>query len=212
MLGIDPGSAVTGWGVVEVSARGISYVASGTLQTRGSATFPDRLRRIHEGLLAVISTWAPTAVVVERTFVARNVQAALRLGEARGVALLGAAVAGLPVHEYTPAVVKLAVTGSGSADKAQVARGIARLLGIDAPLRPDAADALAVAVCHGHSAGLAGRLARMPLPRAPGRARIGVGVRRQHQAPRSPERAALDAVRRLVLRDRGRRRRARWPA
>lgn len=158
VLGIDPGSGVTGWGIVERSARGVRYIASGTINTRGHASFSARLHRIHEEVRAVVRRWAPDAVGLERAFVARNVQSAFRLGEARGAALVGIAAEGVEVHEYAPAAVKLAVAGSGRADKEQVGRGVSQLLGIDERLSHDATDALAVAVCHLHCARLAARL------------------------------------------------------
>jgi crossover junction endodeoxyribonuclease RuvC len=151
VLGIDPGSSVTGWGVVERARGGVRYVASGTISARGCRSFASRLLRIHDELRGVLRQWEPQAVGIERAFVARNVQSAFRLGEARGVALAGAAAEGVDVYEYTPATVKLAVAGSGRADKGQVGRGIARLLGIDEPHPRDASDALAVAICHLHA-------------------------------------------------------------
>jgi crossover junction endodeoxyribonuclease RuvC len=160
VVGIDPGSRITGWGVVERSARGIRYLASGTINTRGCGSFPARLKRIHEGVRSVLRRWCPQAVGLEGVFVSRNVQAAFRLGEARGAAIVGVAGEGIDVFEYTPAAVKLAVAGSGRADKEQVGRGVARLLGIDEDtLCRDASDALAVAVCHLHTTRFSGRLA-----------------------------------------------------
>jgi crossover junction endodeoxyribonuclease RuvC len=159
VLGIDPGSWTTGWGVVERSSSEIRYLASGTINTRGCESFTARLKRIHEGIKLVLRQWAPQEVGVEAGFVARNVQAAFRLGEARGAVLVGAAGEGVDVYEYAPAAVKLAVAGSGRADKEQVARGVARLLGIDgSKLGRDATDALAVAVCHLHTAQLSDKL------------------------------------------------------
>jgi len=159
VLGVDPGSGTTGWGVVERSGRKIEYLASGTIQTRGSRSFAARLQRIYEGIRVVLKQWRPHAVGLEGAFVARNVQAAFRLGEARGAVLVGAAVEGVDVYEYAPAAVKLAVAGSGRADKEQVGLGVARLLGIrGATIGKDASDALAVAVCHLHSVQLSGRL------------------------------------------------------
>jgi crossover junction endodeoxyribonuclease RuvC len=149
---------VTGWGVVERSPGGLRYLASGTISTRGCGSFAARLRRIHDRIRELVQEWTPEAVGIERAFVARNVQAAFRLGEARGAALVGVAAEGVGVHEYAPATVKLAVAGSGQANKAQVGRGLARLLDLKETLPPDASDALAIAVCHLHSERLAGRL------------------------------------------------------
>ncbi len=186
MLGVDPGSVVTGWGVVERAGRGIRYVASGTISTRGCPSFPTRLHRIHEEIRRLIQRWTPGEVGLERAFVARNVQAAFRLGEARGAVLVGAAAEGLDIHEYAPAAVKLAVTGSGRADKEQVACGVARVLRLDAPLAADAADALAVAVCHVSASGLTSRL---PVSAPPAR-----GPRERSGRARRPEAETLAAV------------------
>lgn len=154
VLGIDPGSGVTGWGVVEASPLGVRYVASGTISTRGCASFAERLHRICDRVRALAREWAPQAAGLERAFVARNVQAAFRLGEARGAVLVGLAAEGVEVHEYAPATVKLAVTGSGRADKEQVGRGIARLLHVNDAMPWDASDALAIALCHLYGARL----------------------------------------------------------
>jgi len=158
ILGIDPGSVVTGWGVVEASPLGARYVASGTISTRGCASFAERLQRICDHVRALVRQWAPHAAGLERAFVARNVQAAFRLGEARGAVLVGLAAEGVDVHEYAPAAVKLAVAGHGRADKEQVGRGIAHLLGVTQALPRDASDALAIALCHLHGARFSERL------------------------------------------------------
>jgi crossover junction endodeoxyribonuclease RuvC len=149
---------VTGWGVIEASPRGVSYLASGTIDARRGGSFAGRLHRICDRVQALVREWAPHVVGLERAFVARNVQAAFRLGEARGAVLVGAAAEGVLVHEYAPAAVKLAVTGSGRADKEQVGRGIAHLLGIDERLPRDASDALAVALCHVYASRFAQRV------------------------------------------------------
>jgi len=178
VLGIDPGSWMTGWGVVEGSSGGIRYLASGTINTRGCKSFTARLQRIHEGIRLVLREWAPQEVGVEAGFVARNVQAAFRLGEARGAVLVGAADEGLDVYEYAPTAVKLAVAGSGRADKEQVGRGVARLLGIEGTtLGRDATDALAVAVCHLHTAQLSDKLraAQRVTKKGSGRRRRALG-------------------------------------
>lgn len=160
VLGIDPGSRVTGWGLVERSGRRLRYVASGTIKTAGSCSFPARLRAIHDGVRSLLREWQPDSVGLEQAFVSRNVQAALRLGEARGAVLVCVATEDVAVHEYAPATVKLAVAGSGAADKVQVARGVGYLLGLENPQSGDATDALAVAVCHAHSAQIAARLVK----------------------------------------------------
>jgi crossover junction endodeoxyribonuclease RuvC len=208
VLGVDPGSAVTGWGIVEGAGSRLRHLASGTISTRGCPSFAARLLRIHEEIRRLIRVWTPGVLGVEWAFVAQNVQTAFRLGEARGAVLVGAAVEGLDVHGYAPAAVKLAVTGSGRADKEQVARGVARLLRLDTPLSGDAADALAVAVCHIGAAGLRRRLPGETLQsrRArPGPSRVtpveaaGRAVASRRPVPVVPARLA-----------RGGRRRARW--
>ena len=148
ILGVDPGSAVCGFGVVEDPGR--RYVTAGTIQCASLAAGPPRLRRIHEALLAIIDEFSPVAMSLERHFVAANVQSAFRLGEARAMAMLAAAERGLAVHEYPPNEVKLSVAGHGHADKAQVQYMVRKTLKLDETieLADDAADALAIALCH----------------------------------------------------------------
>ena len=147
ILGVDPGSAVCGFGVVD---RGGRYVTAGTIQCTSIAPGPMRLRRIHEGLLAIIDEFSPAALSLERHFVATNVQSAFRLGEARAMAMLAAAHRGLELFEYTPTDVKLSIAGHGRADKSQVKYMVGRTLetAAVAGMADDAADALAVALCH----------------------------------------------------------------
>src|SRR5271168_4294317 len=147
ILGVDPGSAVCGFGVVD---RGGRYVTAGTIQCASLVPGPMRLRRIHEGLLAIIDEFTPAALSLERHFVATNVQSAFRLGEARAMAMLAAAERGLALFEYPPNEVKLCVAGHGHADKAQVKYMVRKMLRLDASieLADDAADALAIALCH----------------------------------------------------------------
>ena len=158
-LGIDPGSRVTGWGVVERAGTGFREMGSGTIRLGASDALADRLARLHEACLALFRTWRPEVVVLERNFVAANVQSAFRIGEVRGVVLAAAAAAGHGVHEYAPAAVKLAAVGHGRADKLTVARGVTALLGLRARPPADAADALAIALCHLHSSRLTTMLA-----------------------------------------------------
>src|SRR6185369_11505271 len=148
VLGIDPGTAVTGWGVVEGRPGAFRHVAHGTVVTSPRSSLPAKLTRIHAELVEHCGTWRPDALALEKSFVGRNVQSAFRLGEVRGVAMLAAAAAGVPVIEYSPAEVKLAVTGSGRAEKTQVELAIARELALAERLPADAADALALALCH----------------------------------------------------------------
>lgn len=154
ILGIDPGSAVTGYGLVEARGGRLCHVAHGTLAPPRGAALPARLAALHAALLAVIGDHAPDGVVVEQVFVAASPRSALVLGQARGVALAAAAGAGLPVFEYGPRTIKLAVAGSGAAGKAEVQRMVEALLSLAARPVPDAADALAAAICHLRAAAL----------------------------------------------------------
>jgi crossover junction endodeoxyribonuclease RuvC len=159
-LGIDPGSRVTGWGVVESHRGGFRHVASGTIVLGSSTSLALRLARLQTECGALVVTWVPVAIVLERAFVARNVQSAFRIGEVRGAVLAAVAVAGPSLHEYAPAAVKLAAVGHGTADKETVARAVAARLGLAAPLPSDAADALALALCHLQQAPLWDAIAR----------------------------------------------------
>jgi crossover junction endodeoxyribonuclease RuvC len=161
VLGIDPGTALTGWGVVREDAQDrTTMVAYGTIQTPASMPMPQRLRQIFHQLTTLIDQHQPEAIAVEKVFFSKNVRTAMSVSQARGVVLLAAALADRPVHEYTPLQVKQAISGYGSADKAQVQQMTALLLGLDViPTPDDAADAIAVAVCHLHSAHLQSLLA-----------------------------------------------------
>lgn len=152
ILGIDPGSERTGYGCVETDGRLVRLVGCGAISLRPADPFPERLARIHAELTARLRDCAPDCVAIESLFHAANVRSALRLGHARGVAVLAAVEAGCPVVEYTPAEVKRAVVGYGRAEKQQVQQMVGLLLGLPRPPSPhDAADALAVAICHLHS-------------------------------------------------------------
>lgn len=149
ILGIDPGSGRTGYGCIDSRGSRCELVACGAIAVPSGCPFPDRLVRIFDGLAEVLAAHRPACVAVEQVFHGRNALSALKLGHVRGVALLAAARAGLPVAEYAAAAVKQAVVGYGRAEKRQVQRMVALLLGLDEPPSPhDAADALAVAVCH----------------------------------------------------------------
>jgi crossover junction endodeoxyribonuclease RuvC len=162
-LGIDPGTAIMGFGVVEEVGSVLRAVRFGVLTTTNADSLPQRLHILHARLGELIATHQPSAVAVESLFVHRNVRSALAVGQARGVALLAAAEADLPVFEYTPQQVKDAVVGYGKATKEQVQIMIKSLLSLDAVPRPDdAADALAISICHIHSA----RIASLTLPGA----------------------------------------------
>jgi crossover junction endodeoxyribonuclease RuvC len=161
IFGIDPGSDRTGYGCIDSDGSRHRIVVSGAIGAPARAPFQDRLLAIHVTLGALLLEHRPDCVAIEDLFHARNVKSALKLGHARGVALLAATEAGLPIVAYSPAEVKRAVVGYGRAEKHQVQEMVRLLLGLDRPPVPhDAADALAVAVCHLHqSAGTIGRLA-----------------------------------------------------
>jgi crossover junction endodeoxyribonuclease RuvC len=149
VFGIDPGSVRTGYGCVETDGTRHRLVATGVLTGSSRMSFSKRLASIHEGLVALLHTASPDCVAIENLFHAKHARSALLLGHARGVAMLAAVQAGLPVIEYTPAEIKQAVVGYGRADKAQVQHMVTLLLGLDTPPSPyDAADALAIAICH----------------------------------------------------------------
>ena len=151
ILGLDPGSRRTGYGVIERRGDGWVHVAHGCVTVAAVAeSLPERLRVIFESLRDLIATHVPGEVAIERVFVKRNVDSALKLGQARGAALC-AVPKSLPVFEYAPRAIKLAIVGSGAAEKAQVAHMIRTLLGLQGRIAHDAADALAVAVCHAHT-------------------------------------------------------------
>ncbi len=152
ILGLDPGSRTTGFGVIEWRGTQWGHVAHGCIDVP-AGSLAERLRTIYERLGELISTHQPGEVAIERVFVNRNVDSALKLGQARGAALC-AVPSGLPVFEYAPRAVKLALVGSGAAEKPQVAHMIRALFALEGRLKADAADALAVAVCHAHSRGL----------------------------------------------------------
>jgi crossover junction endodeoxyribonuclease RuvC len=164
VLGIDPGGRVTGWGLVEECSGVMSCLGRGTIRPRGS--LPERLRQIHEALRELMVRHRPGEVAVEEVFLARNFQSALALGEARGAALLAAASSSLEIFEYSAAEVKKAVAGYGRAEKPQVQAMVCRLLKLEEGLPADAADALAVAICHLNSRALLRlKAAAPPAPR-----------------------------------------------
>jgi crossover junction endodeoxyribonuclease RuvC len=161
VLGIDCGCERTGFGVVDTDGRTHRFVTAGVIRTSVAAPFADRLAHIHEGLAEALRVYQPEAVAVEEVFLAVNVKTALKLAHVRGVALLVAAQAGLPVGEYSALEVKSSVVGYGRAEKSQVQLMVASLLGLpEPPASEDASDALAVAICHGTTALTEARLAR----------------------------------------------------
>lgn len=157
VLGIDPGLRSLGWGVIEAEGSRLSHVGNGQCRSAGDS-LAERLLSLHAQLSEVVSAYAPDAAAVEQTFVNRDAAGTLKLGQARGIALLVPAQAGLAVGEYAPNAVKKALVGTGHADKGQ----IAHMIGLHFPgvrlAGPDAADALAIAVCHTHHLQSAGRL------------------------------------------------------
>lgn len=150
LLGIDPGLRFTGWGLVDVEGNRLRHVADGVIATDAAVPVPDRLKTLHDALMALLEQYRPAEAAVEETYVNRNGSATLKLGYARGVALLAPALAGVPVTEYAAKTVKLSVVGTGGAEKDQVAMMVRRLLPGATIRRADAADALAVAICHAH--------------------------------------------------------------
>lgn len=153
ILGLDPGSRITGIGVID----GERLVAAEALEL-GSGPMPQRLAVIFAGIQAAITEYEPEMVAVETVFMSRNPQAAIKLGQARGAAICAATAAGLEVHEYAPRLIKQAIVGRGAADKRQIQHMVKVLLGTGEDLQADAADALAVALCHFHTAQTASRL------------------------------------------------------
>ena len=150
LMGIDPGLRFTGWGLVEVDGNRLRHVADGVIATDGELAVPERLRTIYQALTALLALHRPQEAAVEEPYVNRNGAATLKLGYARGVALLAPALAGIPVLEYGALSVKKSVVGTGGASKEQVAMMVRRLLPGALLRRADAADALAVAICHAH--------------------------------------------------------------
>ncbi len=156
VLGIDPGLSVTGYGVIEVAGASLRAVTAGVVRTSPQDPLPHRLCELADDLEAVIAEFAPVEAAIEEVFVNRNLQTATSVGRASGVAILAVARAGIPLAEYTPSAVKLAISGNGDADKRQVQKMVARRLGLDGPTSPaDASDALAIAICHVQSSRLA---------------------------------------------------------
>lgn len=150
ILGIDPGSIHTGWGLIETAGNALRHVAHGTVSPANSIALGARLSEIYRGLQEIMDRYQPATVSIEKVFFSRNVQSALKLGQARGVALLAAAQNQVSLAEYSAAEIKVAVVGYGQATKEQVQKMVNVLLGLRGPMRADAADALAVAICHIH--------------------------------------------------------------
>ena len=150
IIGLDPGLGCTGWGVIAAEGNRLSHVANGHIRTDAKAELPERLVRLHRELLELLAMHRPQSAAVEEVFVNENPQSTLKLGQARGVALLAAASLGVQVGEYAPSLVKKSVVGTGGADKVQVHAMVSRLLPGVKIAGADAADALAVAITHAH--------------------------------------------------------------
>ena len=151
VLGIDPGTMVTGFGVVDDIRGKLSSVGYGTIEGRRKDSFPDRLKMMFDGLNKAIEDYKPDHIAIESVFFGKSVKAAIKIGEARGVAILCAAIAKIPMFEYAPTEVKRAVVGLGNAQKVQVSKMVKVLLSLsEVPEKYDATDALAIAICHCH--------------------------------------------------------------
>ncbi|MET1078848.1 MAG: crossover junction endodeoxyribonuclease RuvC [Pseudomonas sp.] len=150
ILGIDPGSRITGYGVVRDTGRGCEYVASGCIRT-GTGLLHERLQAVYRGVREVIQTHGPVTMGIEKVFMAKNADSALKLGQARGAALVAVMEEGLDVAEYSATQVKQAIVGSGGADKQQVQMMVMHLLKLTQKPQIDASDALAIALCHAHT-------------------------------------------------------------
>lgn len=149
ILGIDPGSQITGFGIIEVDGSQCRHVHSGHIKVDGE-TLPERLGMIFAGVRALVAEWEPQEMAIERVFMARNADSALKLGQARGAAICGAVGSVPTIAEYSPREVKQAIVGKGSATKEQIQHMVRVLLKLTANLQPDQADALAIALCHSH--------------------------------------------------------------
>ena len=150
ILGIDPGSRITGYGIIEETTRGNNkYIASGSIRIKADS-FPERLKQIFDGITEVIALYQPEEMAIEQVFMHKNADSALKLGQARGAAICASMAAGLPVSEYAARQVKQALVGRGGADKTQVQHMVKILLSIQGELQMDASDALGISLCHSH--------------------------------------------------------------
>ena len=149
ILGIDPGSRITGYGIIENSTRGYRYIASGSIRISADY-FPDRLKQIFDGVLQIVQLHQPECLAIEQVFMHKNADSALKLGQARGAAICAVQTTGLPVFEYAARQVKQAIVGKGNADKLQVQHMVKILLNVQGDLQIDASDALGISICHAH--------------------------------------------------------------
>ncbi len=161
ILGIDPGLRNTGWGIIEQDGSKLHFIACGTIKSDEKRELSERLRQLHDGLQGVMTSFTPDEVAVEETFVNKDARATLKLGQARGIAMLVPALAGLSVGEYAPNLVKKTIVGSGHADKDQIHMMVKVLLPKSDAKTPDAADALAIALTHAQHRGPKARIARL---------------------------------------------------
>ena len=159
ILGIDPGSRITGYGVVETSSRGVCYIASGCIRIQAEE-FPARLKQIFDGVSEIIAMYQPGEMAIEQVFMHKNADSALKLGQARGAAICATLQRDLPVFEYAARQVKQALVGKGNADKSQVQHMVKILLNIQGDMQIDASDALAISLCHSHYQQTAQRLSK----------------------------------------------------
>ena len=157
ILGIDPGSRITGYGVIEQTGQTQRYITSGSIRIQADY-FPDRLKQIFDGVSEIVSQFAPQQLAIEQVFMHKNADSALKLGQARGAAICAAQAQGLAVHEYAARQVKQALVGKGNADKSQVQHMVKILLSISGELQVDAGDALGICLCHAHHQQTARRL------------------------------------------------------
>lgn len=172
-MGIDPGTANLGFGVIRVEGGQMSPLDGGVIETDSVRSLEERLRKIHEALTELIDWHQPAGIALEEVYFGRNVDSAMKVGQASGVAMLAAAQRGVECFTYTPQAIKMAVCGSGDAGKKQVQRMVGVLLGLKETPKPDhAADALAVAICHGGSAGLRGAVRAADANRGDGSLRV----------------------------------------
>jgi len=158
VFGIDPGSTITGYGIIDVEGSTTLHIDNGGIHMSSSHAFPQRLSRIYHEISSLLEVFEPDAVAIESVFVARNVSSTMKLGQARGAAMVAVANAGIPIAEYTPMQVKQALTGYGAASKRQIQQMIKSLLKLPEVAIEDASDALAIAICHGQSYGLKERI------------------------------------------------------
>ncbi len=171
ILGIDPGSRTAGYGLIDVAGESLHFVACGVIKVNPAQPFGARLLEIHTGIAEVIAGHSPQEAAIEEVFMAKNAGSALKLGHARGVLMLAALQAGLPLAEYSPRQIKQAAAGYGNADKAQMQHMVRVLLALDRAPSADAADALAVAICHANHRRFAAETVPASRPGAPGKGR-----------------------------------------